>query len=137
MASRPMTRTITILVVDDEPFVRGLVVDALSAQGRCLLSASSGEEAVAMASAQKLDAIVLDLKMPGMSGIETLRRLLEIDDTLAAIVLTGYGSAETAREARRLGAYDYVTKPFDMAFLGEVVADSLLQKQICAVHPTS
>ena len=119
----------TILVVDDEPSVRNVLKMALRREGRRVVTASNGQQAVAKASRQKLDVVLLDLRMPRLCGIETLQRLLEVDPGLVVIVLTGYGSIETAREAMRLGAYDYLTKPFDVALLEEVVGDSLHQKQ--------
>ncbi len=134
MAEQPVANAATILVVDDEPSVCEFLKNTLRSETRRLLIASSGQEALTRASRQQIDVVLLDLKMPGVGGIETLRRLLEIDAGLAVIVLTGYGSIDTAREAMRLGAYDYLTKPVDAALLEEVIADSLHLKQKIRVH---
>jgi YesN/AraC family two-component response regulator len=90
-----------------------------------------------MASHDKPDIVLLDLKMPGLSGIETLQRLMAIDPDLVVIVLTGHGSMETVKEAMRLGAYDYLTKPVTPEFLEEIMADNLsLKKRDQSRHGT-
>lgn len=122
----------TILVVDDDASVREFLAKAFGGQGCHVLTACDGQAAASLASQQSIDVVVLDLKMPGWTGQQTLRRLLDVHPDLVIIVLTGYGRTESAREAMRLGAYDYVTKPFDFAFLEEVVADSLHQKRKAA-----
>ena len=119
----------TILVVDDDESVRKFLKEALCGEERQILTASNGQQALTMASRQQVDVVLLDLKMHGLSGIETLQLLLKVDAGIVVIVLTGNGSIETAREAMRLGAYDYLTKPFDLTFLEEVIADSLRLKQ--------
>ena len=129
MTERPVPEAATILVVDDEQSVRNFLKQALCREGRQIVITSNGHQALKMAARQQVDVVLLDLKMPRLSGIETLKRLLEVDAGLVVIVLTGHGSIETVREAMRLGAYDYLTKPFDMAFLEEVIADSLHLKQ--------
>jgi DNA-binding NtrC family response regulator len=115
----------TILAVDDDASVLAFLEIALRAEGRRVLTASDGQQAVAAVSHQKVDVVLLDLIMPGLSGLGALERLLEEDPDLVVIVLTGYGAVNTAREAMRLGAYDYVTKPFDISFLEDVIADSI------------
>ncbi|MCK4375178.1 MAG: response regulator [Candidatus Brocadiae bacterium] len=129
MSERSVPEAMTILVVDDDPSLCKILKNALRKEGRRVITAPSGQQAVTRTSRQKVDVVLLDLKMPGLSGIETLQRLLELDPRLVVIVLTAYGSVESAREAMRLGAHDYLTKPLDLAFLEEVIADSLHQKQ--------
>ena len=119
----------TILVVDDDPSVRRFLKSALRKKGHRVVAAATGQEAVPMVFHQQVDIVLIDVKMPGLSGTQTLRHLLEVDPSLAVIMLTGYGSIATAREAMRLGAYDYLTKPFDPAYLEEAIADSLHLKQ--------
>ena len=129
----PVLQGASILIADDDPSVREFLETVLRKEGCRVLTASDGQQAVAAASRQKVDVVLLDLRMPGVSGLEALQRLLEVDERVVVIVLTGYGALDTAREAMRLGAYDYVTKPFDPAFLEEVIADSLSLKQEIAL----
>ena len=129
----PALQEATILIADDDPSVRELLETVLRKDGCRVLTASDGQQAVAAASRQKVDVVLLDLRMPRLSGLEALQRLLEVDERVVVIVLTGYGALDTAREAMRLGAYDYVTKPFDITFLEEVIADSLSLKQEIAL----
>jgi two-component system response regulator AtoC len=129
----PVLQETTILAADDDPSVRTFLETALRAEGRRVLTVSDGQQAVATVSSQKVDVVLLDLMMPGLSGLEALERLLQADAALVVIVLTGYGAVNTAREAMRLGAYDYVTKPFDISFLEEVITDSLSLRQEIAL----
>ena len=129
----PVLQGASILIADDDPSVREFLETVLRKEGCRVLTASDGQQAVAAASRQKVDVVLLDLRMPGVSGLEALQRLLEVDERVVVIVLTGYGALDTAREAMRLGAYDYVTKPFDIDFLEEVIADSLSLKQEIAL----
>lgn len=129
----PVLQGASILIADDDPSVCKFLETALSKEGCRVLTASDGQQAVAAASRQKVDVVLLDLRMPRLSGLEALQRLLEVDERMVVIVLTGYGALDTAREAMRLGAYDYVTKPFDIAFLEEVIADSLSLEQEIAL----
>ena len=80
------------------------------------------------------DAIVMDIRMPGMTGIEGLRRIREIDPHLSVIMLTGFGALETAKEALRLGANDYISKPFDAREMREVIGRNVERTRI---HRTS
>jgi two-component system NtrC family response regulator len=133
MAEGAGPNELVILVVDDDSSVRDFLRDVLSRKGRTVLTASNGQQALETASSRQLDVILLDMKMPGLGGTETLRRLLEVDAGMVVIILTAYGSIQTAREAMRFGAYDYLTKPVQPRFLEEVIADSLHQKQRTAV----
>ena len=129
MIEHPTAGATTILIVDDEPSIRKLLKRALRRSGRRLVGASNGHRALILASRQKVDVVLLDLKMPGMSGIRVLERLLEVDPGMVVIVITAYGSIETARQAMRLGAYEYLTKPFDMDLVEQVIDDGLHLKQ--------
>ena len=104
----------TILVVDDHEEVRELLQHVLISKGYKVLSASNGEEAIEKVRANGIDLALLDMKMPGMNGIEVLRTIKnEINSSLPVIIMTAYGSPETAVRAMRLGASDYLCKPFD------------------------
>ncbi len=101
-----------ILVVDDKEMMRDSVATILGRRGHAVISAASGEMAIAKLVEKKPDAVVTDLQMPGMSGIELLAEIRKIDEDLPVILMTAYATVATAVEAMREGAFDYVTKPF-------------------------
>ncbi len=123
-----MTEDRVLLVDDEEEFVLALS-KRLKARGLDVVIAESGEKAVEIVTDHKFDAIVLDLAMPGMDGIETLKRLLEIDRDAQVILLTGHGTVPAATEAMKLGAADFLEKPCDfqdlMAKLREAIRNRL------------
>jgi two-component system, response regulator RegA len=104
----------SILVVDDDARFRERLARAFSDRGYDAVAVGSGEEAVALAKVDSPELAVVDLRMPGMSGLELVRALHAIDDATKVVVLTGYGSIATALEAVRLGATHYLTKPADV-----------------------
>jgi len=106
-----MTRKITVLVVDDDPLLRRLVTEQLARSGFETATAAAGEEAVAVLQASDYDVVLLDIRMTGMSGLDTLREIRRLDDPPEVIMLTADTSLGTGIEAMRLGAYDYLTKP--------------------------
>ena len=86
-----------------------------------LLFAEDGQQAVDKLSEESVDLVLIDINMPRLSGIEALQRIKEIDSDVEVLVITGFGSLDTAIQAMKYGAYDYITKPFDMnAILGLV-----------------
>ena len=101
-----------ILVVDDEENIRLFLHTMLEKKGYVVRTAASGEQALAMAAETPLDFVLADVKMPGMSGIELCRELRARWPLLTVIMMSAYGSVELALEAVRVGAYDYVAKPF-------------------------
>ena len=115
-----MTCDRVLLVDDEESFVEALG-KRLNGRGLKVETSDSGEDAVAKAKRQAFDVVVLDLAMPGMDGIETLKRLLEIDADLQIILLTGHGSIEKAVEATKLGAMDFLQKPASLSDLLELI----------------
>lgn len=102
-----------VLVVDDDAIFRTRLTRALSARGFETHESASGDEGVELARRIKPDRAVVDLRMPGMSGLELVSQLHAINDTMKVLVLTGYGSIATAVEAVHRGAIDYLTKPVD------------------------
>jgi len=100
-----------ILVVDDEKNFVKLLEYNLAKEGYAVAAASSGEEALIKMNMKLPDLIITDLRMPGVSGMEILRKAKELDKGLPVIMITGQGDAETAVEAMKLGAYDFITKP--------------------------
>ncbi|HAN99960.1 MAG TPA: DNA-binding response regulator [Planctomycetaceae bacterium] len=105
--------TETILIVDDDEILRSRLARAFADRGWRTEQASCGEQAMETAARLQPDRAVLDLKMPGIGGLEVLRRLRDASPRTAVVVLTGYGSIANAVEAMKLGAVNYVTKPAD------------------------
>ena len=131
----PANRRRTILVVDDEPEMQALFERILSTDDAEILGARTGAEALAIARRTRLDLVILDIKLPDVSGTEVLRRLRKRDDSLPVIMVTSYGSAETVRTCMRLGAFDYVTKPFEIQEIRRIVRESLSNAALEAVPP--
>jgi two-component system response regulator HydG len=101
-----------ILVVDDQRNMRTTTALLLRAEGYTVDEAGGGEEALAWLADHQVDLLLTDLKMEPMDGLQLLKRAMEVSPRLSVIVMTAYGSIETAVEAMRRGAYDYITKPF-------------------------
>ncbi|MGY3452210.1 sigma-54-dependent transcriptional regulator [Bradyrhizobium sp. USDA 4353] len=110
----------TILIVDDDAALRDGLAETLTDLGHIALTAASGREAIGMVS-EETDAILLDLRMPGIDGIETLRRIRADGDAPPVIVLTAYASPENTIEAMRLGAFDHLVKPIGREALRELI----------------
>src|SRR5216683_2343877 len=101
----------TILIVDDDKALRESLAETVTGLGHHPLSAASGQEALAKLEREAVDAILLDLHMPEMDGIEVLRRLRENPKRPPVVILTAFASADNTIEAMRLGAFDHLTKP--------------------------
>ncbi len=107
-----MSELSSILVVDDEPIMQEILGDFLREEGYSIDIAGSGEEGVELAQESSYDCAIVDLMMPGIDGIETMQKLREIDTSLPVIVVTAFASVESAVEAMKRGAFEYITKPF-------------------------
>ena len=114
-----------ILIVDDEKDTCEILAEILSDEGYETFSARSGRSALVKVEKEKPDLVLLDIKMPQMDGIEGLERIKKIDKGIAVIMITAYGALNTARGAMRLGAYDYITKPFDVNLIKGIVKEAL------------
>lgn len=121
-----MSRAKSILVVDDEKNIRMTMVRALETSGFHVESASTGEEALLMLEASPFDLVFLDLKMPGIDGIEVLRRTKQRWPLLRAVVITAHGNVDNAVEAMKLGAADFIQKPFTPQEIRELSRSVLL-----------
>jgi DNA-binding NtrC family response regulator len=119
-----------ILVVDDEESMRELLTIMLAKEGYEVRAFENPLEAVEDAGDNPPDLAIQDLKMPKMNGIELLRRLLEIDPALPVIIITAFSSWETAVEAMRIGAYDYIRKPFDNDAIKTIVRRAIEQRRL-------
>jgi DNA-binding NtrC family response regulator len=115
----------SILVVDDEKSQREILEMILSDEGYDVTTAASGEAALKFAKDRRFDLALTDLKMTGMDGIELLQQLLAFDSSIIVILLTAHGSIESAKEALRRGAFDYLEKPYDKAALLETINRAL------------
>jgi DNA-binding NtrC family response regulator len=109
-----MTLPRTVLVADDEPNIRRILEAMFHKDGYTVLTAENGKRAIDAASTTPIDILITDLIMPDMTGVEVLRAIKQIQPNCAAIVITAFGTIKTAVEAMRLGAYNYITKPFDV-----------------------
>ncbi len=109
-----MSDSDSILLVDDENFFRERLVKAFSKRGFTVCQACNYDEAMVMIEKHRPSMAVVDLKMPGKSGLEVVRDGLKIHREMKIVVLTGYGSIATATDAIRLGAYSYLPKPVDV-----------------------
>lgn len=113
MAQTASSSNLNVLVVDDEQDIRDGSERILSRMGFGVFKATRGDEALEIFAAEEVAIVLVDLKMPGMDGMEVLARIREIDDTVLVIVITGYATVETAIEAMKQGAYDFIPKPFE------------------------
>ncbi|MEZ6197305.1 MAG: response regulator transcription factor [Planctomycetota bacterium] len=104
----------SLLVVDDDQILRDRLARAFSRRGFEVRTAENADAAVVLAREESPEFAIVDLKMPGRSGLELVRDLREIDDATKIVVLTGYGSIATAIEAVKLGAANYLSKPADV-----------------------
>jgi len=117
-----------ILVVDDEEILRNMLTDVLTEEGYEVVPVSSGEEAVKRLKEEYFELILTDIMMPGLNGIGVLKAAKEIEPSTDIIVMTGYASVETAVESMRLGASDYITKPFNIDQIKIVIARTLKRR---------
>src|ERR1043166_1302629 len=108
----PTSRNGTVLVIDDEEIMREILETLLTREGYVVRVASSGAEGLELARSLPFDAAIVDIMMPGVDGIAPLDELKRIDEDLAVLIITAYGSIESAISAMKSGAFDYVTKPF-------------------------
>jgi CheY-like chemotaxis protein len=115
-----------ILIVDDEEGVRLILHKFLETKGYKILEAESGEKAIELAQAQQFSVVLLDINMSGIDGLETLKKLLEINPHLGVVMATADKDDEKVKKAIELGAYGYVLKPFDFLYLELIVASKLL-----------
>ena len=120
----------TILVVDDEEVSRFVLREALGKRGYAVEVAPDAETAIRLVGQQSFDLILLDIQLPGLSGIEAISKFKEIDPTLIIIMITAFGSKEMALDAMKRGAYDYFVKPFKMEEMEIVVKRSLERRRL-------
>jgi DNA-binding NtrC family response regulator len=111
----------TITIIDDDDQLRKSFDKLLSREGYRVVTAASGEAGLALISESSPDLVVLDMRLPGINGFETFQRIQAIDAKLPVIIMTAYGTTQTAIEATKLGAFDYIVKPFDIPDMLRVI----------------
>jgi DNA-binding response OmpR family regulator len=121
-----------VLIVDDQKNIRLTLSEALLSLGVEVDAASSGEEGLTKVKEREFSLILLDLKMPGMDGMEVLRRVREIRPDIRIIIITAYGTIESAVEAMKLGASDFIQKPFTPEEIRELVTRVMNREKIDA-----
>ena len=119
---------IRMLLVDDEDDFRTTLANRLKLRRIDITDAASGSEAIELVKQRPFDVAVIDVKMPGIDGIETLAEIKKIDPSIEVIMLTGHASIESGMESMKIGAYDYVMKPCDIDELLTKTADAYQHK---------
>ncbi|MFC1817662.1 sigma-54-dependent transcriptional regulator [Thermodesulfobacteriota bacterium] len=130
MTKGSSNENVRILIVDDEFSVRHSLTAWFEDEGYTVGVASSGKEALAKLAENKWDIFFLDLKMPGMSGLELQKKIKEIQPDGTIIIITAFASVESAVEAMQSGAYDYLSKPFDPDYLALMVRNIIERKKL-------
>jgi putative nucleotidyltransferase with HDIG domain len=121
-----------VLVVDDEPFIRDILADFLAMEGYLVRTANDGQVALQELRSGGFDVIVSDLKMPNIGGLELLREVNQAYPSTLMVIMTGFGTVETAIHAMKQGAFDYVLKPFKADEIIRVVGRAVRQRQLSA-----
>src|SRR5438477_13085481 len=128
-----------LLLIDDETDVQYSFRRIFDSPETELSTASSGEEGLKLIAKVRPDLVIMDVRMGGMNGLETLRRIRQGDAKLLVIMMTAYGTTQTAIEAMKLGAYDYLLKPFDVPKLKQIIAAAMKAardlKQVVSYQP--
>ena len=119
-----------ILTVDDEMGIDSFFYEFFSARNYEVLYAESGKEAIDIVKKEKPRIVLLDIKMRGMDGIETLKRIKEIDKNVVVIMVSGVKDEDVVKEALKLGAADYITKPLSLEYLDRVVLQKFINLQL-------
>jgi two-component system, NtrC family, nitrogen regulation response regulator NtrX len=119
-----------ILVIDDEAAIRDSLKMTLEYEGYEFAGAATGQEGLALVEREAPDLVLLDVKMPGMDGLEVLERLRSMNETLPVVVVSGHGTISTAVEATKKGAFDFIEKPFASERILVVLRNALAQRQL-------
>ena len=126
--------TARILVVDDEKVIREILADFLSMEGYVVHAVEDGVEAMKELKKRSYNLVISDLKMPNMGGLELIAKVTEESIPVITVIMTGFGTVETAIEAMKKGAYDYILKPFKVEEVIHVVQRGLEKQQIGRAH---
>ncbi len=123
-----------ILVVDDEPAIRDTMRMILEYEGYDVLLAGSGQEGLPMAERESPDLVFLDIKMPGMDGLEVLSRLRGTNEALPVVIVSAHGTTATALEAGRLGAFRFIEKPLSKDYVLDAVREGAGARARCGAR---
>ncbi|MBW1806760.1 MAG: response regulator [Deltaproteobacteria bacterium] len=123
-------RSAKVLLVDDEKGFTETLSERLQLRNLTVYTASSGQEAIELANQHRFDAVILDLQMPGMDGIDTLKQLLGKDADLQVLILTGHGTVTKGVEAIKAGATEFLEKPVDIQTLTEKIGTAATQRVV-------
>ncbi|MFE8117375.1 acetoacetate metabolism transcriptional regulator AtoC [Brenneria goodwinii] len=133
-----MTQAYRILIVDDEESVRRMLTAVFSNDGHHVICSGDGQSAISVYREQQPDIVLMDIRMPNVNGINALKRMREIQQDIPIILMTAYAAVETAVEALRLGAFDYVIKPFELDELKLLMSRALqlrdMKQEINLLH---
>ncbi|WLR50740.1 response regulator [Bacillus tianshenii] len=110
-----------VLIVDDQYGIRVLLNEVLQNEGYATFQASNGVQALSIAKDENPDLVLLDMKIPGMDGIEILKRMKEMDQSIKVIIMTAYGELDMIQRAKDLGALTHFAKPFDIDDIRDAV----------------
>src|SRR5437764_4697471 len=124
------TAVARLLVVDDEQSMRELLSIVLRREGYDVILADSGRTAISVIEREPIDLLISDIKMPDVSGVDVLRAAKAVDRDILGIMITAFASTDTAVEAMRLGACDYLSKPFDIDLLKMKVREKIENRQL-------
>jgi len=130
LGKRPMPKKFTILVIDDEETMRDACQQVLSKSGYHIETSADGADGLRKVKELTPDLVLVDLKMPGISGMEVLEKIRKIDSTIISIVITGYATIESAVEAMKRGAYDFLPKPFTPDELRIIIKRGLERREL-------
>lgn len=119
-----------ILLVDDEPGLLLFIARLIKANGHDALTATDGVEALKIVKETEVDLVLTDLRMPRMDGMTLLREIKALKPTMPVILLTAYASAETELESKKIGAYEYRSKPFNVDKLLDTINNALQERKI-------
>lgn len=127
-----MRDTPRLLLIEDDQGLADALSSVLTAEGYSLAHASRGDEGLKLGCSEEFDAVLTDLRLPGLGGLEVVQRLHEAAPTLPILLMTAHGTTETAIQATKLGAFDYLLKPFEMEVLLALLAKAVLNRRRAA-----
>ena len=127
---------VRVLVIDDEPIIRDVLQEILSREGYAIASVPDAESGLAALERQEYDLVILDLMLPGIGGFETLKEIKRRDPDSVVVMITAYGSVETAVQAMRMGTHDYLTKPFKNEDVLRTLSTGLRHRHVLAENRT-
>jgi DNA-binding NtrC family response regulator len=131
-----MIRSKQILIIDDEPNVRLMFRTALEPLGVRVIEAENGVEGLNRLNESPADLVLLDLRMPGLDGLDVLRHLRDVGNDVPVVIVTAHGNVPNAVEAMKLGAIDFLSKPLSPEALRQVVSEVIERHAPSATHPT-